>query len=91
MNVIIAIHRAASDFFPFSFPSHGIMLSLSVLLAFHFRTERGEREHDLVHRVVELPFPIFEIKEDTDSGVRNLFSGRRLFRCSHARVWILPT
>ena len=73
MHMIVAKHGAASDFFPFRFSFHGIMGPLSALLAFHFRTERGEREHDLVHRVVELPFPIFQVKEDTDSGVGDLF------------------
>ena len=71
-DVLVPIDLAARDLQRLRLAKHRIVGSLARLLAFHFRSEVGQREHDFVHRALERSLPVVEVKEDADARVSQL-------------------
>ena len=71
-DVVVAVDLAARDLEGLRLPQHRVVRPLTRLLALHLRGEVGQRQHYLVHRVVERALAVFQVEEHTDTRVHDL-------------------
>jgi hypothetical protein len=72
LDVIVPIDCATRHVQRFGVPEEGVVRPLASLLALHLRREVDQREHDFVERVLECPFAILKIEEDSNPRVHDL-------------------
>lgn len=73
LDVRVAEDGPAGDVAGTGLPEHRVVRPLSSLLALQLVSECGQRQHDLVGGAVERALPVFEVEEDANSGLRELF------------------